>query len=149
MKVAQTVSMEKLRPFSRTPKTASLMHYGIKGMRWGVRRTKEELMYNKESVLAAVNRKSLNVKTANGIRVYELSDHAGDQVTARKVSAKDIVDAVTKPLHIKDVEYDQFGRPSQQFIGKYATVAVNPDTGIGCSVWKTGTRTRKKYSEKE
>jgi hypothetical protein len=43
MKIAQIVSIMELRPNSRTPKTATLMHYGVKGMHWGVRRTKEEL----------------------------------------------------------------------------------------------------------
>jgi hypothetical protein len=149
MKIAQTVSIMELRPNSRTPKTATLMHYGVKGMHWGVRRTKEELRYNKESVLASVNRKELKVTTANGIKVHTLSGHAGDRAAERKISAKEIVDAVTNPLHIKGVTYNEDGKPSQQFIGKYVTVAVNPETGIGTTLWPTGTRTRKKYSEKE
>lgn len=39
-----------------------LRHYGVKGMKWGVRRSKEELAYNKNSVITAVNRKGIKVK---------------------------------------------------------------------------------------
>lgn len=125
---------------------AELYHYGIKGMRWGVRRSKEELRYNKSSVIASVNRSIKSHVTRNGIRLSSLSEHAGDQARDRKVSAKAIVDAVKNPLYIKQVRYDNLGRPSQRFIGKYATVNVNPTSGTIVTIWPTSTKKRMKYS---
>ena len=43
---------------------------------------------------------------------------------------------------------DNLGRPSQQFIGKYATVAVNPENGTITTTWCTGSRTKRKYLKK-
>lgn len=106
-----------------------LCHYGIKGMKWGVRRSKEELAYNKNSVIAAVNRKEIKVKMKHGILTCRMSDHAGIQAASRKVSSREIVDAITKPLYINDITLDQAGRKSQRYIGKNATVNVNPDNG--------------------
>ena len=40
-----------------------------------------------------------------------------------------ILDALKKPLRIKDIKIDSFGRPSQRFIGKYAEIVVNPNIG--------------------
>ena len=43
---------------------------------------------------------------------------------------------------------DNLGRPSQQFIGKSATVAVNPENGTITTTWCTGSRTKRKYLKK-
>jgi hypothetical protein len=51
MKIAQTVSIMELRPNSRTPKTATLMHYGVKGMHWGVRKDDDSV----EKIVKSVN----------------------------------------------------------------------------------------------
>ena len=122
-----------------------LYHYGVKGMKWGVRRSKESLRYNKSSVIASVNRSVSKTVTKNGIKLTALSDHAGDQARDRKVSAKAIIDAVRNPLYTESVTIDKKGRPSQRFIGKNATVNVNPSSGVISTVWRTGTKTRKKY----
>lgn len=45
-----------------------LYHYGVKGMKWGVRRTKEELKYDKNSISAIVDN-SLN-KIATKMAYY-------------------------------------------------------------------------------
>ena len=126
-----------------------IAHYGIKGMHWGVRRTKEELMYDKYSVTASTNRMIKNVVTKNGIKMTSLSDHAGNQARDRKVSSKSIVDAVKNPLYINKVKYDDIGRPSQHFIGAKATLSINPETGVIASLWPTGKRILRKYSKGE
>ena len=125
-----------------------LYHYGVKGMKWGVRRTKEELRYNKGSIQSIINRRASGIKTKNGLKITAMSDHIGDQASSRKVEAKHIVDALENPIYIRDVRYDKQGRPSQRFVGTNATVNVNPETGIITTTWKTGTRERTKYSKK-
>jgi hypothetical protein len=123
-----------------------IYHYGVKGMKWGVRRSKEELRYNRNSIYTSVNRSIPKIASKNGILVRSFSKHAADQAQDRKVSAKDIVDALKKPLYIEPIKFDKNGRPSKRFIGAKATVNVNPDTGNVATVWKTGSKDRRKYS---
>ena len=123
-----------------------IYHYGVKGMKWGVRRSKEELRYNRNSIYASVNRSIPKIAYKNGILVRPFSQHAADQAQDREVSAKDIVDALKKPLYIEPVRIDDYGRKSRRFIGEKATVNVNPDNGNVTTVWPTGKRERKKYS---
>ncbi len=140
-------AVEYLMRYSKPPPQTFLMHYGVKGMKWGIRRTPEELRYNPSSVMASVNRKGINVVTSAGGRVASMSSHAGDQAKQRKVSAKEIVDALRSPLYIKPVKYDEQGRPSKQYIGSSATVCVNPEDATISSIWKTGSKTRLKYQK--
>ncbi len=124
-----------------------IQHHGIKGQKWGVRRTKEELKYNPASVRASVNHLKIKVKLAYGEVTCQMGVHPGDRVAERCVSAKDVVDTLKFPLHTKSVKLDEFGRPSQQMIGKHATVCVNPETGIITSLWPTSSRLCRKYSK--
>lgn len=80
-----------------------IYHYGVKGMKWGVRRSKEELRYNRNSIYASVNRSIPKIASKNGILVRSFSQHAADQAQDRKVPAKDIVDALKKPLYIEPI----------------------------------------------
>lgn len=127
-----------------------LYHYGVKGMKWGVRRTREQLDHDRYSIQARVNRNLSKIKTPNGIKLKEMSDHAlgRSQDPTRLFTAKDILNALSSPLYIGPVTIDELGRPSQKFYGEHATVAVNTDTGIIPTAWKTGSRTRKKLLEK-
>lgn len=45
------------------------------------------------------------------------------------VSVSDAVDALANPLKIKDKTVDKSGNASIKYIGKVATVSINPDTG--------------------
>lgn len=109
-----------------------LFHYGVKGMKWGVRRSRKELKYNRNSIAASVNRsiKVYKIATKNGILVKGFSEHAVDQAEERKVSAKQIVSALQRPIYIEDIRTDNKGRRSQRFIGRKATTNVNPDNGV-------------------
>ena len=91
----------------------------------------------------------VSMKTSNGISINSVSIHALDQARDRGVSLSDINRAVSNPMHIDDVRTDNTGRRSQRFIGHDATVNVNPDVGTISTVWKTGTRARKKYGNEE
>ena len=71
--------------------------------------------------------------------------HANERMREREVTDDDVRDALTNPLHTKEVVTDELGRKSQTLIGKNATVCINPDTGKVITAWKTGTKTRKKY----
>ena len=96
-----------IRKVAHIESSDNLMHYGIKGMKWGVRRTKEQLAHDRSSIQARMNSQ---LRTP--------------------------------------VKADNLGRPSQQFIGKSATVAVNPENGTITTTWCTGSRTKRKYLKK-
>lgn len=63
----------------------------------------------------------------------------------RKVETQTIIDALKNPLEIKEIKYDEYGRPSQKFIGKDTSVVINPSTGNIATTHKTGKRIRRKY----
>ncbi len=131
--------------------TYELYHHGIKGMKWGVRRTKEELRYDRYSISATLNRNLKNVKTPNGVKVRKISLHALERIEKqpdRRVTARDITNALEKPLHIDKIRVDSEGQRSVRYIGKKATVNVNPDTGVIPTVWKTSSKRVAKYSKK-
>lgn len=128
--------------------TFELAHHGIKGQKWGVRRTAEQLSHDRYSIEACLNKKK--IETPNGVSVTHISKHALDRAEelTRQVTAKEIESALTKPIHIDKISVKNNGR-SQRFIGDDATVNVNPDTGNIITVWKTGKKARKRYLKEE
>ena len=110
--------------------------------------------YNdRSSIQARMNNKLRTpVKASNGILVTRFSDHALDrtQTDSRPVTVDGILDALKNPLNHGSIKTktDNLGRPSQQFIGKSATVAVNPENGTITTTWCTGSRTKRKYLKK-
>ena len=125
--------------YKRFSSTANL---GVKNERMTVSgykrvKTNAELLFTKLS----------KVETWNGIRITGVSEHAFDRAVGRRVDLDDIENALTKPLKIGNIKYDERGWASQRFIGTNATVNVNPETGNIITVWATGERIRKKYGE--
>lgn len=87
-----------------------LVHHGIKGQKWGVRRTPEELgHYTKTRFYDIIG--SHSIITPKGTKITEFSVHASNQLKdpTRPVSYGDILNAVREPLHVKDVVYDNEG----------------------------------------
>lgn len=133
--------------------TTELYHYGIKGMKWGVRRTKEQLAHDRYSIQARIIRRLKKpFYSANGVLVTSISAHALDRCEekSRPVTVEGIFDALKKPLNHDSIKtkYDGKGRPSQRLIGKMATINVNPENGIITTVWPTGHDTLRKYSKR-
>lgn len=131
-----------------------LAHYGVKGMKWGVHRTPEELAHDRGAIETKMAHRLKTPQIAsNGVLVKALSGHALDQtqLKERPVTVENIMDALKKPLNRDTIvtRYDKQKRPSQRFIGTDATVNVNPDNGVITTVWKTGHKRRNKYGKKE
>ena len=116
--------------------------------------THNAIHYGDEKLLLTVPNSKLRtpVKASNGILVTRFSDHALDrtQTESRPVTVEGILDALKNPLNHGSIKTktDNLGRPSQQFIGKSATVAVNPENGTITTTWCTGSRTKRKYLKK-
>lgn len=88
-------------------------------------------------------------RTSNGIEIKMISAHSIDRGDQRGVTSSGVLDAVTKPLYVREVKTDKKGQKSQRFIGSEVTVNINPDTGNIVTVWKTGKRERKRYGGKQ
>lgn len=107
MPVAKLIDYSSvLRPYTvrkvaHIESSDNLMHYGIKGMKWGVRRTKEQLAHDRSSIQARMNSQLRTpVKASNGILVTRFSDHALDrtQTESRPVTVEGILDALKKSV---------------------------------------------------
>ena len=85
------------------------------------------------------------IKTVDGVAV-SVSAHTYGQAKARNVSAKNIVDALTAPLSVSNVKFDEKNRPSKQYIGAKATACVNPLNGRVTACWKTSSEKAKKLA---
>jgi RHS repeat-associated protein len=79
--------------------------------------------------------------TSRGFNYSKMYNHAQSRAIKRGVSPSDIADARANPLRVNEVKYDSFGRPSQKYIGRNATVVVNPNTNKIVTTWRTGSRT--------
>ncbi|MFN8058134.1 MAG: RHS repeat-associated core domain-containing protein [Vicinamibacterales bacterium] len=64
-----------------------------------------------------------------------------ERIIGRGISPNAILDALRNPLLIKQVIYDDFGRPTQEVVGRYATLVINGAEERLVTVWRTGRRT--------
>lgn len=104
-------------------------------------RTKKKTLEKQREVKSAI----IGMKTSNNIKIKDVSKHLVDRAVERKVETQTIIDALKNPLEIKEIKYDEYGRPSQKFIGKDTSVVINPSTGNIATTHKTGKRIRRKY----
>ena len=74
----------------------------------------------------------------------EKSKHAEQREKERGLSESATKDAIDNPLFKGEIVIDDLGRKSVKYIGKEATVIVNPDTDTEITAWKTSSRVRKK-----
>lgn len=81
------------------------------------------------------------------IEIKDISQHLFERKTFRDVPYEDMSDAFTKPLNIGTIKVDEKGRKSIRYIGRKATITVNPDNGTITTVWKTGKDKIKKYGD--
>lgn len=70
-------------------------------------------------------------------------DHVKDRAKERNISVKDMMDAGNKPLKIGDPVVDTLGRTSTKYIGKNATIVVNPK-GEVITCYKTSSKIAEK-----
>lgn len=103
--------------------------------------TKKKTLEKQREVKSAI----IGMKTSNNIKIKDVSKHLVDRAVERKVETQTIIDALKNPLEIKEVKFDEYGRPSQKFIGKDTSVVINPSTGNIATTHKTGKRIRRKY----
>lgn len=84
----------------------------------------------------------VNTVTSNGIKISGISEHLIDRAIQRKITAEQASDALINTLKFGKIKENN-GR-SQEFIGEYARVVINPDTGKIITVWKTSSRLKNK-----
>lgn len=75
----------------------------------------------------------------------EKTQHASERMQLRDIKDAEIDDALKNPLFKGNVVIDANGRKSIKYIGKDATVVLNPETNKVITSWKTSSRLKKKY----
>ena len=83
----------------------------------------------------------------NRVTIRSVSDHVKQRMAGRSVTADSIRDAIERPLQVNPVKYDEYGRPSFTVVGRTATLAINPETGVVTTCYPTHTKTREKLLE--
>ena len=89
---------------------------------------------------------SLLSKAARSSKIagFIFEGHAVERAVERKVSVAAIEDALKAPLKVTAEKIDELGRPSVKYIGRKATVAVNPKTRKITTINPTGTKKAEK-----
>ena len=106
----------------------------------GYRRKKVDLKQYYESNLIGLKKGDIEIK--------EVGQHLYDRQKERDFKMADLTDAFTNPLDYGKITYNSKGQKSIQFIGRSATIYVNPDNGRITTAHKTHTRLRKKLEGK-
>lgn len=78
------------------------------------------------------------------LNVSGISQHILQRINERDLNPQELQDALEQPIYIKDVKYEENG-PSQKYVGKKVTVAINPDTGNLITAFRTSSRIRRKW----
>ena len=84
-------------------------------------------------------------ETSSGLKVTK---HGVSRKIERQIRSVDELDAIKNPLMVKDIKVDGKGRSSQKYIGRKATVSLNPNTRALIQVNPTGTSLAKRLKKK-
>jgi hypothetical protein len=77
---------------------------------------------------------------ARGFAFQPSYTHAGARMLGRGVPMWQMQDAYHNPLKIRPIRVDGDGRASQQYVGRYATLVVNPYSGKWITTWSNGSK---------
>jgi RHS repeat-associated protein len=151
----ETATFQLLQKTGMSPQTAGLADasMSIVGGMGGTAAVRTSAVFMNEfraarvigTIPEEVNFINTAAKEVAGIRGFVI--HGVDRAIYRGVSPKAILDALKKPLKIKDIKFDFLGRPSQRLIGRNAEVVINPVTKKVISVNQTSTRKAEKLLE--
>lgn len=93
------------------------------------------------------NRQTVHITAADGTIVTRYTGHLAERMEQRSVNDVEIYNGLSNPLHICDDVTDSLGRTSRRFIGRYATVNINPESGTIVTAWRTGSATVRKWTK--
>lgn len=80
----------------------------------------------------------------------DMTAHAKARAAERGITDAEIIDALTNPVSIGELEYDDNGRPSRKYRSKSGTiVAFDPATGKICSVFRSKKRMKGRGGSKK
>ncbi|QDK70336.1 phage minor head protein [Lactococcus protaetiae] len=83
----------------------------------------------------------------DGVTISGMTDHLKERIVEREVNLENIVNAILNPLYIYPDKVDEFGRISRKYLGKYATIVINPEDGSAITTMATSSRLRRKYGK--
>ena len=72
--------------------------------------------------------------------------HFYERKSERSVPEEDIIDALLHPIHTEDRGYNAKQQHGYRYIGKKATVNINPEDARITTIWVTGKDKIKKYT---
>jgi hypothetical protein len=76
----------------------------------------------------------------NLVEEFGFTKHSIERAIERNISKETICEALVNPLKIEEIKIDNFGRPSQRYIGKGSEVVINPETKQVVSVNPTSSK---------
>lgn len=85
----------------------------------------------------------VGVETSKGVTITGVSNHALERMEQRNITSSQVINSLTNPLSVGKIKEKENGI-SQEYIGDFARVTINPNTGNVITLWKTSTKIREK-----
>lgn len=82
--------------------------------------------------------------TKDGIEIKDVEGHFKDRIIERGITSEQVLDALQNPLKIGNIKQSKDGRLCKEYVGKFARIHLNPETGKLITVWKTSSKLRSK-----